>query len=347
MKNYVLSVLCIIFLLSSLVLAQLPDPVGHWTFDEGDGYTTADVSGNGNDGTIWSDGVFWSDDTPTGHGYSLEFTGKTGAVDIGDPDILNIVGEITLAAWVKTDSATESWQNIIAKGHGNNGEIVLRVDGNGHPTQIWCGSYDGADHMVKSYDLTDDELNTWIYVVGTYSIEWQVWTLYFNGEWVDEVPDPVGAVTVDRGWAIGARASTDGTYPSERHFEGLIDDVRIYDVALSQDEVTQLYTTITAVKDQSRTVPTNFIMSQNYPNPFNPETQIDYQIPITANVNISVYNVSGQLVTTLINGVKSPGSYSVRWNATDRNGLQVSSGIYLARMVSNNYSATSKLILLK
>jgi flagellar hook assembly protein FlgD len=88
-------------------------------------------------------------------------------------------------------------------------------------------------------------------------------------------------------------------------------------------------------------------MSKNYPNPFNPETQIDYQIPKTSNVNISVYNISGQLITTLVNEVKSPGNYSVRWNARDQNGLQVSSGIYLARMVSNNYAATSKLVLLK
>jgi hypothetical protein len=349
MKNYLHYLICIIFLLSNLVLAQLPDPVGHWTFDEGNGYTTADVSGNGNDGVIWDDGVYWSDDTPSGTGYSLEFTGKTGAVYIGNPDILKITGEITLAAWIKTDLATENWQNIVAKGHGA-GENVLRVDGNGHPTQIWCGSYDNTDHMVKSADLTDDQLNTWIHVAGTYSVDYQVWTLYFNGEWVNEAPDPVGAVTVDRGWAIGARApdTTSIVFPTERHFEGLIDDVRIYNVALTQDEVQAIYTqTLSAVKDRSRRVPTDFTMSQNYPNPFNPQTRIDYQLPQTANVNISIYNISGQLVTTLVNEVKSPGNYSVKWNAKDRNGLQISSGIYLARMVSNNFSASSKLILLK
>jgi hypothetical protein len=344
MKNHLRFLLCITFLLPSLVLAQLPDPVGHWTFDEGSGETTADVSGNGNDGTLWSDGVFWSQDTPTGHGYSLEFAGKTGAVHIGDPDTLKIIGDITLAAWIKIGPATENWQNIIVKGHGT-GENVLRVDGNGHPTQIWCGSYDVADHMVKSEDLTDDQLNIWIHVVGVYSTD--LWLLYINGEWVAEAPDAVGAVSADRPWAIGARASLDGTYPSERHFEGLIDDARIYNVALSADEVSQLYTTLTAVNERSRTVPTEFTMSQNYPNPFNPQTHIDYQIPQTTNVNISVYNVSGQLVTTLVNEVKSPGSYSVSWNATNQNGLQISSGIYIARMVSNNYSSTSKLILLK
>jgi hypothetical protein len=299
---------------------------------------------------IWENGVSWSTDTPTGKGYSLEFAGKLGAVHIADPDILKIVGDITLAAWVKTGPATENWQNIIVKGHGA-GEIVMRVDGQTDKhegTQIWCGSYDVADHMVQSYSFSDLEFNTWIHVVGVYSSANATWYLYFNGDEVAEVGDLVGAVTVDRGWAIGARASADGTYPTERHFEGLIDDVRIYNVALSEDEAKQLYTqTLTAVENQSRTIPTDFTMSQNYPNPFNPQTRIDYQLPKAANVNISVYNTIGQLVATLVDEVKTPGYYSVSWNATDQNGLRVSSGVYIARMVSNNYSMSKKIVLLK
>ena len=347
MKNYIRFLLFMTFLLSPLVLAQLPDPVGHWTFDEGDGYTTADVSGNGNDGVIWDDGVFWSDDTPSGSGYSLEFSGKLGGVYIGDPEILQIVGDITLAAWVKTDSATENWQNIVVKGHGI-GENVMRLDGNGHPSQIWCGSYDNTDHMVMSWDLSD-ELNRWLHVVGTYSSADGLWTLYLDGVWNNQTEDATGAVTVDRGWAIGARApDSTGIFPTERHFEGFIDDVRIYDVALTDVEVAALYEqSLTDVESQSTTNPTNFALSQNYPNPFNPQTRIDYQVPQTANVNISVYNIVGQLVATLVDEVKSPGQYSVGWNATDQKGLHVSSGIYLVRMVSDNYSAARKLVLLK
>jgi hypothetical protein len=339
--------LAVFCFLAPLVFAQLPEPVGHWPFNEGTGSVTADVSGNGNDGVISDNGVFWSTDTPTGKGYSLEFAGKLGAVHIGDPDILKIEGDISLAAWIKTGPATEAWQNIIVKGHGD-WEIVLRVDGNNHPTQIWCGSWNGADHMVKSYDLADQDFNTWLHVVGIYSTAYQTWYLYINGDYVTEVADPVGAVLVNRGWAIGARASVDGMYPNERHFEGLIDDARIYNVALSEDDVKALYQeSLTAVKSQSATEPANFALGQNYPNPFNPQTQIDYQVPKTANVDISVYNIVGQLVTTLVDEVKTPGYYSVSWNATDQNGLRVCSGVYIARMVSNNQSMSRKLVLLK
>jgi hypothetical protein len=347
MKSFLWLSVCLNFFISPLVLGQLPDPVGHWTFDEGDGFTTADVSGNGNDGTIWSDGVFWSPDTPTGTGFSLEFAGKTGGVYIGDPDTLKIIGDITLAAWIKTDEATENWQNIIVKGHGI-GENFLRVDGNGHPTQIWCGSYDNTDHVVSSLDLTD-ELNRWLHVAGTYSTANGIWTLYLDGVWNNETEDATGAITADRGWAIGARApDTTGIFPTERHFEGFIDDVRIYNVALSEAEVFTLFEESTVdVNNQSMAIPENFALSQNYPNPFNPQTRIDYEVPQTANINISVYNSIGQLVAILVDEVKSPGQYSLHWNATDQKGLQLPSGIYIARMVSNNYSAARKLTLLK
>jgi len=93
--------------------------------------------------------------------------------------------------------------------------------------------------------------------------------------------------------------------------------------------------------------PNVYSLSQNYPNPFNPITRIDYQVPQTANINISVYNSVGQLVAILVDEIKSQGHYSVSWNAKDQKGLQVPSGIYFARMVSNSYSATKKLTLLK
>ena len=347
MKGYIRFFLCMIFLLSTLVSAQLPDPVGHWTFNEGSGEIAADLSGNGNDGTLWSDGVLWSEDTPSGSGHSLEFFGNLGGVYIGDPEVLQIVGDITLAAWVKTGAATAQWHNIIVKGHGQ-GEVVLRLDGNGHPSQFWCGSYDNADHMVMSWDLSD-ELDRWVHVVGTYSSADGAWNLYLDGVLNSSTTDPVGAVTADRGWAIGARApDSTGIFPTERHFEGFIDDVRIYNVPLTDTEVTALYQqSLTDVKSQSRIVPDKFALSQNYPNPFNPQTTIYYQVPRTANINISVYNSVGQLVATLVDEVKSQGHYSVNWNATDQNGLLVPSGIYIVRMVGNNFSAARKLTLLK
>jgi hypothetical protein len=62
-----------------------------------------------------------------------------------------------------------------------------------------------------------------------------------NGKWVANTLDAVAAVTVDRPWSIGASASADGAYPSEWHLDGLIDDVRIYDVPPSEYDVKTLF----------------------------------------------------------------------------------------------------------
>ncbi|MCK9407921.1 MAG: right-handed parallel beta-helix repeat-containing protein [Bacteroidetes bacterium] len=79
-------------------------------------------------------------------------------------------------------------------------------------------------------------------------------------------------------------------------------------------------------------LPTVFALEQNYPNPFNPTTTVNYQLPEAGNVNITIYNVLGQRVRTMMNGVQSPGYYSLQWNGTDDSGKPLSSGMYLYRM---------------
>jgi hypothetical protein len=97
-------------------------------------------------------------------------------------------------------------------------------------------------------------------------------------------------------------------------------------------------------------LPKAFALTQNYPNPFNPSTTINYQIPEEAgNVSftLSVYDIRGRLVKTLVKGMKGAGFYTAFWDGTDANGRQVSSGVYFYRFTSSKYSATRKMILLK
>jgi len=78
----------------------------------------------------------------------------------------------------------------------------------------------------------------------------------------------------------------------------------------------------------STALPTSFKLLQNYPNPFNPETAIEYQLPREALVNFKIYDLNGQEVCCLDNGIKSPGCYMIRWNGRDQEGLVVGSGMY-------------------
>jgi len=91
----------------------------------------------------------------------------------------------------------------------------------------------------------------------------------------------------------------------------------------------------------------SYRLDQNYPNPFNPTTNIYYQIPTAGIVDLKVYDVSGRLVRTLINGFKEKGLYSVSWDGKDEFGRDVASGVYFLRMRAGDFDKTRRMILLR
>jgi phosphodiesterase/alkaline phosphatase D-like protein len=94
--------------------------------------------------------------------------------------------------------------------------------------------------------------------------------------------------------------------------------------------------------------PREYALLQNYPNPFNPTTTIPMLIPGQSRVSLRVYNILGQLVTTLYEGDIMPGKYYVTWDGTDSSKRQVSSGIYICRMIANgSIRKTVKLNMIK
>ena len=94
-------------------------------------------------------------------------------------------------------------------------------------------------------------------------------------------------------------------------------------------------------------VPQAFTLEQNYPNPFNPTTQIKYALPEDALVSISIYDVTGRMVKSLINMNQSTGYHSLRWDATNDIGEAVSAGMYIYTIQAGQYRATKKMVLLK
>lgn len=96
-------------------------------------------------------------------------------------------------------------------------------------------------------------------------------------------------------------------------------------------------------------LPKAFALNQNYPNPFNPSTTIFYSIPDGESIStkLEIYNIRGQLVSTLVSGVKAPGYYQVMWDGTDRNGMRVTSGVYFYRLTAGDFMQTRKMVILK
>ena len=94
-------------------------------------------------------------------------------------------------------------------------------------------------------------------------------------------------------------------------------------------------------------LPTEFALAQNYPNPFNPTTEINFDLPKDAFVRLSVFNILGQEVTSLVAGELPAGNHQVMWDGTDSDGGSVASGIYFYRISAENFSASKKMLLLK
>jgi|GEM_PF-2206224 len=93
---------------------------------------------------------------------------------------------------------------------------------------------------------------------------------------------------------------------------------------------------------ENETIPSVTYLHQNYPNPFNPRTEISYQLTTDGNIDLSIFNINGKKVHTLINGYQKRGYHKISWDAGD-----IPSGIYLYRLQAGGFIETRKLILMK
>ncbi len=104
-----------------------------------------------------------------------------------------------------------------------------------------------------------------------------------------------------------------------------------------------LVSEITAVAS----VPCPVIITQNYPNPFNPQTTIRFDLPEEQGVKLAVYDVSGRLITVLVNKILPPGRHEAVWDGTDKNGKDVASGIYFYHLEAGEHIGTGRMALIK
>ena len=101
-----------------------------------------------------------------------------------------------------------------------------------------------------------------------------------------------------------------------------------------------------AVEDNGL-LPEQFMLHQNYPNPFNPTTQIEFDLPHQTKVSLKISDIMGREVRAVVDDVLSLGYYKVIWEGRDQRGKQVPSGVYIARLVTTNYTKSIKMVLLK
>ena len=107
------------------------------------------------------------------------------------------------------------------------------------------------------------------------------------------------------------------------------------------------YSNSVGVDNRSETLPQGFALEQNFPNPFNPFTTLRYDLPENALVNITIYDMMGRVVRTMVNTQQNAGFKSLRWNATNDKGALISAGLYLYTIQAGEFRQTKKMVLLK
>ena len=106
---------------------------------------------------------------------------------------------------------------------------------------------------------------------------------------------------------------------------------------------------ITGLEDTEKlqNIVKSFKLMQNYPNPFNPSTTIQYEIPKTGKVEVSIFDINGRLIKNVVNQTQQAGSRRVVWNGQNKSGVQVASGLYVYTVKFENTILSKKMILLK
>lgn len=152
--------------------------------------------------------------------------------------------------------------------------------------------------------------------------------------------DPLGVLyaLIDNGSGEDYLATLDTISAAGTIVAGPLTVHNLHAIAMRTDSVGAV-----SVEDQQgETIPLEFLLRQNYPNPFNPSTTIKYDLPQTSHVSLSVYDVLGREVATLVNEEKSAGTYTVRWDAS-----AVSSGVYFYRLRAGDFVQTRSMMIIK
>ena len=298
-------------------------PVAAFTF------TTSDLTASFTDASTDADGTIVSWDWDFGDGNTS--TAQNPSNVYGAPGTYSVSLTVTDDAG-DSDTATEN---------------VTVTDGSGGPTlsvseiRLNRVRANGANRFGRAFVAVVDENGDPF--VGA--------TVY--GEFSGPIEESLSADTERRGRAILVSTETFRA-PQFRDLEFCVSDIvapgYTYDPSLNGDPSYDCGggSSIASEANEGRDVfeiedvPVSYTLGQNYPNPFNPTTLINYTMPETGQVTIKVYNMLGQEMSTLVDGIQSAGEHTVSFDATD-----LPAGVYLYVMQSGSFSQTNRMTLLK
>lgn len=309
---------------------QSGDLVAYYPFNG-----NADDAGKFNNNGIVSGAALVSDRFNNRNSAYL-FDGINDYIEVENSSSLNFERSITVNFWMKIGEFFEREAYVLSHGSWENRWKISITN----KRIRWTVKTDAG---IKDLDSETELILDSLYNV-TALYDGADFEIYINGK-LNAISSFSGSILpTNINLLIGQVLPGNSRY----NFKGVLDDVRIYNYALSLWEIKNLYDIVTSVKGQSgEYIPGQNILRQNYPNPFNGQTRINYQIKEAGFVHLEIFNLLGQKIRTLVNKEETPGVYSVIWNGRDDFGEYTASGIYFYRLEINDFVLNRKLMFLK
>jgi hypothetical protein len=292
---------------------------------------TNDESGFGNNGVSY--GAVLTADSKGNPNSAFFFNGSDALIQVPNSSSLNMADSITINFQMNIGAFYDREAYPLSHGNWEN-RWKISVTNN---KLRWTVK---TDKGVKDLDTRKTlELNKFYNVTAYY--DGGDMEIYINGE-LDNFTSQTGKINkAAYDLTIGQVLPGNKNY----NFRGVIDELRIYNYALSVDDIYKLGGGITSVnRDGAKAMPAGAFLAQNFPNPFNPSTLIRYSITEDARVSIKIYDLLGREAAALFDGYERAGEHEIIFNSQKFN---LASGVYFYAIRAGGFSAARKLVILR
>ncbi len=336
-------VLEILLALNGAFWAQSTGLIAHYPFKG----NAEDASGNGHHGIVYGAALTTDRLGNTNHAYS--FDGTDDYIDV-PYDSSFYPPSLGAAVWIKTNSLPDSGEYYILTTSGDRqtppyDPFRLRLDSLGRIYARFEGNTDSVH--INLFSLSRVNTGEWYFITAYYDALVSRGAIYVNGVKEDSTDRSMLLDKNTLGFRIGASQAHNGNLTVNEFFHGALDDIRIFDRSLPEEEILELYNEVVGITPKYQPVTDGFVLSQNYPNPFNPETTIRYRLPEADNVTLKIIDLLGRTVRSLVNGYQSAGENSVVWDGKDERGNPAGSGVYIYTLETGGKVYRKKMILLR
>lgn len=313
--------------------------VAHWNMDENSGSVLPDVAGYSNNGTLinmsdeaWVPGIF---------GNALQFDGVDDYIMVPhDPSIDFTHQDFSISFWLRQSTTDKPMTYIIkgthtSPGTGKNYEVAFIDSSNSFRFNVDDNVYDPADMFIRP-DWYIDTVE-WYHIVAFRNTELNMLYVIVNTEPTGMTEDNMGDISQNEDLYIGVSPDEENTY-----FKGSLDDIRIYNYALSIEEIQSIYDEgITKIEDNDGSFILKFDLRNN-PNPFKEKTTIIYSLTQKEKIKISVYDLLGREVEVITDQMMPEGKHLIEFD-----GSKLFNGTYICILRADSGMKIMKMMRIK